>query len=289
MTGEIIDTHPHVFADATDRYPIAPVGGVRSRWSQGIEVPGEFLIKVMDAAGVARAVLVQTSTVYGFDNRFVADTVAAHPDRFDGVCSIDPLAPDAAEQLTYWVRDRGLVGVRLFTTGSELGDLYAITDPGLDEFWSTAEDLRVTVDVQVKYASLATAGVVARRHPTVPVVIDHLGGAPIATGPARDVAVELFRLSEIPNIYVKFSGHNLDAADDGPGSAAQLVADLAAEFGGERVLWGSNFPNTFGTRPATAETYRFMVDRLHQAVSRLGDPARALVLGGAAEAVYRRR
>jgi predicted TIM-barrel fold metal-dependent hydrolase len=58
-----------------------------------------------DAAGVEKSVLVQASTCYGHDNSYVADAVAAHPDRFSGVFSADILAPDATSACgTGWAR-----------------------------------------------------------------------------------------------------------------------------------------------------------------------------------------
>ena len=40
---------------------------------------------------VDKSALVQASTCYGHDNSYVADAVAAHPDRFTGVFSVDKL------------------------------------------------------------------------------------------------------------------------------------------------------------------------------------------------------
>jgi predicted TIM-barrel fold metal-dependent hydrolase len=53
------------------------------------------LIKADIAAGVDKAVLVQASSAYAFDNSYVADAVAAYPERTTGVFSIDVIAPDA--------------------------------------------------------------------------------------------------------------------------------------------------------------------------------------------------
>ena len=43
----------------------------------------------MDEAGIAQAVVVQASTVYGHDSRYVVEAVRTHPGRFVGVFSID--------------------------------------------------------------------------------------------------------------------------------------------------------------------------------------------------------
>ena len=99
----VIDTHPHVISTDTGRYPNAPVGGHKSDWSRERPVSVEQMIAAMDQAGIAKSALVQASTCYGHDNSLIADAVAAHPNRFTGVFSVDVLAPDAPEKIRYWV------------------------------------------------------------------------------------------------------------------------------------------------------------------------------------------
>ena len=79
-----------------------------AEWSQVRPVDADGMIRALDEAGIAKAVIVQASTVYGHDNSYVADAVAAHPDRFVGVYSIDAVAPDAVERIEHW-QSRGLV------------------------------------------------------------------------------------------------------------------------------------------------------------------------------------
>ena len=117
---QIIDIHPHVIAADHMRYPLAPVGDKLSAWAAQRPVTREQLLAAMDEAGVAQAVLVQASTAHGHDNRYTADSAAAHPTRLAWVGSLDALAPDAPDRLTYWVRERGMAGLRLFTAGSTM-------------------------------------------------------------------------------------------------------------------------------------------------------------------------
>jgi predicted TIM-barrel fold metal-dependent hydrolase len=188
----IIDTHPHVMTAPSVRYPHQPVGGRQSGWSRGIELDGAAFAAMMRAAGVARAVLVQTSTVYGPDNRFLADTVAGRPQIFAGVCSVDALAADAPGTLSYWVRERRLSGVRLFSAAAAAGVLFEVDDPRLDLFWRRAQELAVPVDLQVRYPAMAAVRRVLERYPSVRVILDHLGGAPVTGGPPYRAAADLF-------------------------------------------------------------------------------------------------
>src|SRR5581483_1617021 len=110
----IIDTHTHVIATDTKKYPLKPLFGKQSDWSAEHPLNHEDEIEAMDGAGVAKSVLVQASSAYGSDNSYVADSVAAHPKRFTGVFSIDVVAPDAAAKMKYWM-SKGLSGMRIFT------------------------------------------------------------------------------------------------------------------------------------------------------------------------------
>ena len=283
----IIDAHPHVMTAPSQRYPHRPVGGQQSSWSRGIELAGASFAAMMGAACVAKAALIQTSTVYGFDNRFLADTVAERPGTFAGVCSVDALADDAPDTLRYWIRERGLSGVRLFSAAAAIGVLFQVDDPRLDAFWLRAQELTVPVDLQIRYPAIAAVRRVLERYPSVRIVLDHLGGAPVTGGPPYRAASDLLGLAGYGRVYVKFANHNLDAADEAEGSTAEgFLGHVISAFGADHVLWGSNFPNTFGRYPATAGTYAAMVARVLGTVSRLGDDVAAQLLGETARLVY---
>ena len=106
----IVDTHVHIW-EISDKYPIGPTAPT---WNSYPDEPGtaEELLAEMDAEGVDWTVLVQTSWST-WDNGYIADSVVRYPDRFVGHGLIDPQDPDNAEQVRYWIRERGLVGFRL--------------------------------------------------------------------------------------------------------------------------------------------------------------------------------
>src|ERR1700716_3841954 len=124
----IIDIHPHIIASDTQRYPLPPLGGHQSDWSRTRPVSTEQMIAAMDKAGVDKSAIVQASTCYGHDNSYVADAVAAHPDKFTGVFSVDVIAPDATERMRYWRRKR-LTGLRIFSFGSTMTEQAVLDDP----------------------------------------------------------------------------------------------------------------------------------------------------------------
>jgi predicted TIM-barrel fold metal-dependent hydrolase len=77
----IFDIHPHVVSHDRDRYPLSRVYGAVANYVTERPLDTDHMLAEMDAAGVAKSVLIQASTAYGYDNRYVADSAAAHPDR----------------------------------------------------------------------------------------------------------------------------------------------------------------------------------------------------------------
>ena len=67
----IIDSHCHVIATDTKRYPLKPLFGKQSDWSAEHPLDYPDMIEAIDAAGVDKAILVQASSAYAFDNTYV--------------------------------------------------------------------------------------------------------------------------------------------------------------------------------------------------------------------------
>src|SRR5947207_14443313 len=144
----VIDIHQHIISNDVQRYPLAPVGGHQSDWSRSRPVSLPEMIAAMAAAGVGRSALVQASTCYGHDNSYVADAVAAHPDKFTGVFSVDVIAPDAAERMRYWRRKR-LAGLRIFSFGSTVTDPAVLDDPECYRGCDCAVALELPISLQM--------------------------------------------------------------------------------------------------------------------------------------------
>ncbi len=193
---QIVDIHPHVIAADHARYPLTPVEGRMSVWAQERPVTCEQLLAAMDEAGVAQAVLVQASTAHGHDNRYTADCAAAHPARFAWVGSLDALAPDTPDQLSYWVRERGMSGLRLFTAGSTMTEQAPwLGDPASYPTWARAQELGIPVCVQMRLAGVPRLRELLDRFPGVRVVVDHFGRAPLDDGPSYAAAEPFFALA----------------------------------------------------------------------------------------------
>ena len=244
----IIDIHPHVISTDTVRYPNAPVGGHRSDWSRERPVSVEQMISAMDQAGIAKSALVQASTCYGHDNSYVADSVAAHPERFTGVFSIDPLASDAPERIRYWA-GRRLTGMRLFTAGSTTSQLDWVDDPRSFAAWECAGDLGIPVCMQMTVKAIPQLTNMLKRFPQVRVILDHLAKPPLSDGPPYAAAADVFALAAYKNLYLKLTPRTVGEAQNGKATPSTFFPLLVETFGAARIAWGSNFPANEGTLP----------------------------------------
>ena len=247
MTSRVLDIHPHIITTDTVKYPRDPLGGTPSVWSQERPTTTEQLLAAMDDAGIAMAAIVHASTCYGFDNAYVADAVAAHPERFTGVFSVDMLADDAPERVRHW-HGRKLTGMRLFTAGSTMaGQAAWLADPKSFPAWDVAAELGIPVCVQMRVAGMPQLQVLLDRYPKVTMIIDHFMSAPLEEGAPYAAAEPLFDLVKHPNVYLKITPVVIKNASKGKATPASYLPRVISEFGASRIAWGSNFPANAGT------------------------------------------
>jgi L-fuconolactonase len=242
MTVRFVDIHPHIISGDTGRYPHSPLFGKQSDWSKERPVTPEGLIAAMDEAGVDKAAIVQSSTCYGFDNSYVVDSVAQFPSRFTGVGSVDMLQPDAPERIRHWVK-RGISGLRLFTGGSTAAfDPSTLDDRRSFSSWALCGELGLSMCIQTDPVGLAQVAGLAKRFPNVRIILDHLGRPDVTDGAPYKRASSLFGLAPFENIYLKLTPRIFGDVKGGTASAETFFPRLVAEFGSNRLAWGSNFP-----------------------------------------------
>ncbi|EJL89193.1 putative TIM-barrel fold metal-dependent hydrolase, partial [Herbaspirillum sp. CF444] len=180
---DIVDTHTHAISPDHVRYPLAPVGGRQSDWSAHRPADYESLLAAMDAAGIAHAMVVQASTAYGNDNRYVVDAVKAHPDRFCGVFSIDVLAADGVDKFKHWIA-AGMSGLRLFLTGTTMpGQASWLDDERSYPVWEYAQANDISICLQMTAAGIPALQRMLGMFPKVRVLLDHLARPDLAGGP----------------------------------------------------------------------------------------------------------
>ena len=237
----LIDLHPHVISPDTTRFPLAPINGRQSDWSQERPVSYDEMIRAMDQAGVAKSAVVQASSAYAYDNSYVAAAVAAHPGRFTGVFSVDALAPDAVDRMKFWTA-KNLTGMRLYTAGSTMEQKLWFTDPRTYPAWTFAGEAGIPVCMQMRHKAFPQLKEMLQRFPKVRFIIDHLGRTEMADGPPYAAAAPLFELARFPNVYLKVTHRNFEEARNGKATPETFFTRLVKEFGADRIAWGSNYP-----------------------------------------------
>jgi L-fuconolactonase len=249
----IVDSHVHVVSADRERYPLSPLApGRMSAWVVERPATAEALRGEMDRAGIARAVLVHSTSAYGFENGYESDVAAADPDRFTAVGGIDVAALDAPRRMRYWIGERGLVGLRIYAAGAavENDDATLLDDPRSFPAWETAAELRIPLIVNIRFHALPRLARMLERFPTVPVILDNLASPPLGDGPPYAAAEPLLHLARHPQLTLKVTSSLLlrDHARGGGHLRAYLERAIA-DFGADRVMWGSNFPGSAGTLP----------------------------------------
>ena len=211
--------------------------------------PIEQVRRVMDAAGVKRAVLAQH--MGEFDNTYIGGIVASDLEHFAGVCLVDHTRPDATSAMEALAASGNFRGVR-FPAESIL--------EGMD-CWTAAADLELII---VLYAPDGLPGYMEamtqffKSRPNCRLVLTHLG-TPIVDGDSeiKDYR-DIFRLAKFDGVYYQVSGMKMFC----PYPHAPLYSILeeaAAAFGNSRLLWGSNYP-VVGDQEDYTKDLRLLLD-----------------------------
>ena len=264
----LVDTHVHVVSPDEERYPLDPsasMSAVTGEWYRTHPVSVEKLLQEMDEAGVARAVLVQAVSAYQWDNSYAADSARRFPDRLSSVAAIDMAGDNPAGAARAAVVRDGIRGIRWFAVHGA----GALDQPRA--VWDTAHELGAPVVMTIlsdRLDELANTLAVA---PPVQVALDHCAFADFSKGVPDDLA----ELAGFPNLSLKVSTITLDMMGE-HGDIADGVAELAAVFGADRMMWGSDYSQTHG-RP-----YHELAAYARVAAEKVSDDARDQFLAGTA-------
>lgn len=223
------------------------------------------LIAVADRCGVA-VLGIAAHLAIGPDwiggNDVTAETVAAFPERLYGYAVASPHDPARVpERLAAALARPGMRGIKLHP------DLHAhaVTDPGYRAAWDYAAAHGVPVICHTfhdsPYCDPRMFGDIARRYPSLPIVLLHAG----AMRQAFPAAIALAR--EHPNVYLDVSGSFVTAA---------WIVRMAREVGADRVLYSSDVPFI---------DMRFSLGRV--AFSALSRDDQVLILGENAARLFR--
>jgi L-fuconolactonase len=210
--------------------------------------PGAFtadnMLAEMDAAGVDRAVIVPPSWA-GEDNATGLEASEAHPTRFAVMGRFDPEAPGWREQLSTWLDQPHMLGVRLtFNAPRFVRWLEQDAEP----FWGEMERLQVPLMAQFG-GRLQQVAPIVERHPGLTLIIDHMGRVSGTKGAAAWTDLDqLLALAKYPNVLVKATSAPSYSELPYPHPDVQpYLRRLYDAFGARRLLWGSDITRLPGT------------------------------------------
>jgi len=223
------DTHVHVFGPHRT-FPFA-----ENRPFTPADAPKEKLFALHAMLGIEHCVIVQ-STCHGFDNRVVADAIAAKNGDYCGVALVPPTVDDAELRR---LDSQGFCGVR-FNFMSHLGKA-----AGIEEAIALTPRLaKLGWHLQVHFeGSLIDELAPWLERSAVPVVIDHMGRVDASLGIEQPAFRRLLDLMADPRFRVKVSGPERISRKPPPWEdAIPFACKLVAEFG-DRCFWGSDWPH----------------------------------------------
>lgn len=220
----------------------------------------EEMLTEMDAAGVDRAVIVPP-TWAGESNEWALDMAARHPKRFAVIGRFDARAHDARAQLTGWLQQKGMLGVRMSFHVKPFSEW--LDDGSLGWFWAECERLALPVSALVPGVVGKLRPVLAR-HPSLRLLIPHMA-CPLDTHVPLSFATldELLSLARYPNVFVMVSSAPCFSNEPYPfRDLRPYLRRIYDAFGPRRLLWGADLSRLKGTYKECLDQFRYELDFL---------------------------
>jgi predicted TIM-barrel fold metal-dependent hydrolase len=228
------------------------------------EVPdASRLLRWMQEENVDGIVAVQKRMIYRYDNSYILDSSDAHPALFSAVVILDAEDAGTPALVRRWVRDHGLAGLRLFGGRRPDGSMPWLDSPAALRSWEVAQEAGIVMDLEVLAQggggpSIPAIMALARAHPDVRVVLDHLLEPEMDEGAHFGLDERYEQLAQCPNISFKFTSINLDICREAGIPAEKVLRRAVDLYGADHVMWGSDIGTSSGT-------YREMVARFLEA------------------------
>jgi len=168
-------------------------------------------------------------------------TLAEHTPTILGVVGwIDPRSPLAPFRIAELARHPKLKGVRAMWQDQPAE---AMLHPAVLTSLNAIADHGLVLDALVKPHHLSALAMMATRRPDLSIVIDHAAKPNIAGDSNTCWADDMARLATMPQLACKLSGLVTEAPADWRASdLVPYIDTLRAQFGSERLVWGSDWP-----------------------------------------------
>lgn len=206
-----------------------------------IAAPVENEVREMREFGIKYAVLINPR-YYGWDNSYVSYSLHKYPNLFVAHGLLNPLGPDPAGRLRYWIKEHGFQGMRF----SPLYDPRSTWLNAKDQYplWREAERLGAVFNFYILPHQMPMLEDMAGRFPGVKIIIDHLGEPDLrAANPWADFR-KMFRLKRFPYVWVSASEpYEISLTKQYPyHDTYPFYKATYEEFGGRQLVWGTGYP-----------------------------------------------
>jgi predicted TIM-barrel fold metal-dependent hydrolase len=241
LVTRVIDSHLHVWDETAAGLDPGPM---KVGYSAQATASVELFMDYMDEAGVTRAVLVQP-WFYHWDNAYMTRCLRRFPDRFRGVCVVDPRGPEAPAALKRW-RAEGVTGIRLrpLREGERPGQGPWLATEETLPLWEAIAETSTIACVMHAGVDLSRLSPLLSRFPSLRIVIDHINNPVPAEGLGQPAFQALLALARHPQVHVKLSGFHHWCRDRYPYREGLTFAEATVRaFGADRCMWGSDFPH----------------------------------------------
>ena len=274
----IIDTHIHFYDTERPQGVPWPDPGDTTLYRQSLP---ERYKRLANPAGVTGVIVVEASP-WLEDNQWILDLAAGEPLVKGFVGSLDPEDSALEEHLDRFAANPLFRGVRMGTWKSTPFD-----EPVLDAFAKLLTDRKLSLDLLVRSEALCDVAALARQHPSLTIIVNHVGGVSVDGEAPDSVWISgIEALSDLDNVYCKLSGMVERAAiRPVPAEVAYYrptIDVLIEALGVRRLLYSSNW-----TPCERVGCYSLTLDVVRSYFAKLGSDALERVLWRNSKTAYR--
>jgi predicted TIM-barrel fold metal-dependent hydrolase len=272
-----IDAHVHVWTPDIKAYPLA--GGYSVADMQPPSFTPEQLLAEARPVGVGRIVLIQMS-FYGFDNRYMLDTMRRFGGVFSGVAVVDEHAADVGDTMRD-LKKQGVRGFRIHPAMRAVGPW--IESRGMAAMWKIGAEEQLAMCALVNPEALVPLDTMCRKFPDTPVVIDHFARIGV-DGVIRETDLDnLCRLARHKNTHVKVSAFYALGKKAAPYTdLGPMIRRLVEAYSPKRLMWATDCP----FQVQNGHTYRDSIELVRSRLDFLSEEDREWVLRKTAERVF---
>jgi L-fuconolactonase len=199
----------------------------------------EIAREAMDSVGVDAALVFARQ-------EYMDACVERYPERFAGALTFDYLAADLEDQVKGF-RDRpGMLAGRNLVGNARDATLRPEFHEGkFERLYGAAEKYNLPLFFSTHGHAEVLASV-ARAHPDLTMIVDHLGVSQSPVSPPRpdpwDRLPGLLSLAQFANVHVKFSGAPVLSREPYPHHDVwPFLHQIVNAFGPRRLMWGTDF------------------------------------------------